>query len=168
MLGEGASSIVHRVCHIPTQRPMALKKINVFERSNRRQLVKELHTLHKADSPYLISFYGAFYKDGAISIALELMDLGSLQDILRVVKKIPETYLAAITKQMLRGLAYLRKKHQVRCFFVFASQNNTVLFYQVHRDIKPSNSCINSRGEVIDWPFFSLFILIQIRFLIFS
>lgn len=46
-----------------------------------------------------ISFYGAYYKDGKISIALELMDGGSMADVLQKVKTYPEGALAVITRQ---------------------------------------------------------------------
>lgn len=95
----------------------------------RHQIIKELHTLYKCDCPYLISFHGAFFKEGAISIALEMMDVGSLSDVLSVVKVIDEPELAYLAKPMLQGLDYLRRAHKV------------------HRDIKPSNICINSNAE---------------------
>lgn len=78
----------------------------------------------------LILFYGAFYREGSITIALEYMDGGSLANVLHQVGPIPETVLASMAFQILWGLAYL--KHEKR----------------VHRDIKPSNILINSRGEV--------------------
>jgi serine/threonine protein kinase len=78
----------------------------------------------------LIKFYGAFYREGAITIALEYMDGGSLQNVLHQVGPMPEWVLANMTYQILWGLAYM--KHDRR----------------VHRDIKPSNLLINSLGEV--------------------
>jgi mitogen-activated protein kinase kinase 1 len=75
-------------------------------------------------------FYGAFYRDGAITIALEYMDGGSLANVISQVGQIPEFALANMAYQILWGLAYL--KHEKR----------------VHRDVKPSNLLINSRGEV--------------------
>jgi len=45
-----------------------------------------------------VSFYGAFYEEGAISIALEYMD-GSLADLIGVTA-IPEPILCNITLQV--------------------------------------------------------------------
>ena len=67
---------------------------------------------------------------GAITIALEYMDGGSLANVLSQVGPIPERVLASIAYQILWGLAYL--KHEKR----------------VHRDVKPSNLLINSKGEI--------------------
>ena len=59
----------------------------------------------QADCPNLVTFYGAFYRDAQISIGLELMDAGSLEDILRRVGKFPEAALAIITVQVF-GTSY--------------------------------------------------------------
>ena len=61
----------------------------------------------------MISFHGAFFKEGAISIALELMDVGSLADVLVAAKSVPEPELAYLARPMLEGLAYLRRKHKI-------------------------------------------------------
>jgi mitogen-activated protein kinase kinase 3 len=95
----------------------------------------------------LITFYGSFYREGSITIALEFMDGGSLANVMDQVGPIPEDVLASIAfqvcycscwlvlirdsvLQILWGLAYLY--HEKR----------------VHRDIKPSNLLINSEGQV--------------------
>ncbi|KAG4387899.1 hypothetical protein AAZX31_09G064200 [Glycine max] len=59
------------------------------------------------------------------------MDGWSLEDLLSKVKKIPESYLAAICKQVLKGLMHLHHQKHI-----------------IHRDLKPSNLLINHRGEV--------------------
>lgn len=130
MIGRGCSSVVLRGVHAPTGTPLALKIINLFDRSKREQMIREIVTLYDAQCPNLITFYGAFYREGAITIALEYMDGGSLANVLSQVGPIPEKILASMTYQILWGLAYM--KHDKR----------------VHRDLKPSNLLINSRGEV--------------------
>ncbi|KAJ1406441.1 ser/thr kinase [Ochromonadaceae sp. CCMP2298] len=130
MIGRGSSSIVLHGVHGPTGTPLALKVINLFDRSKREQLIREIMTLYDAQCPNLITFYGAFYREGSITIALEYMDGGSLANVLSQVGPVPERALASMAYQILWGLAYL--KHDKR----------------VHRDLKPSNLLINSRGEV--------------------
>jgi serine/threonine protein kinase len=58
------------------------------------------------------------------------MNGGSLADILKVTKKIPEPVLSSLFHKLLQGLSYL---HGVR--------------HLVHRDIKPANLLINLKGE---------------------
>ena len=130
MIGRGCSSVVLHGVHAPTGTVLALKVINLFDKSRREQLIREIMTLYDAKCPNLITFYGAFYREGAITIALEYMDGGSLANVLSQVGPIPEKVLASIAFQILWGLAYL--KHEKK----------------VHRDVKPSNLLINSNGEV--------------------
>ena len=130
MIGRGSSSVVLHGVHGPTGTVLALKIINLFDRSRREQLMREIMALYDAQCPNLITFYGAFYREGSITIALEYMDGGSLANVLSQVGPIPEGVLASIAYQILWGLAYL--KHEKR----------------VHRDIKPSNLLINSLGQV--------------------
>ncbi|KAG7017780.1 Mitogen-activated protein kinase kinase 3 [Cucurbita argyrosperma subsp. argyrosperma] len=132
-IGSGASSVVQRAIHIPAHRIMALKKINIFEKEKRQQLLTEIRTLCEAPcSEGLVEFHGAFYTpdSGQISIALEYMDGGSLADVLRLKKCIPEPVLSSMFQKLLQGLSYL---HGMR--------------HLVHRDIKPANLLVNLKGE---------------------
>lgn len=132
-IGSGASSVVQRAIHIPSHRILALKKINIFEKEKRQQLLTEIRTLCEAPcNEGLVEFHGAFYTpdSGQISIALEYMDGGSLSDVIRVTKCIPEPVLSSMVQKLLQGLSYL---HGVR--------------HLVHRDIKPANLLINLKGE---------------------
>jgi serine/threonine protein kinase len=132
ILGRGNSGQVHRALHKPTGQVIALKAINIMDRDNRHQLLKEIRTLNDCDSPFLVKFLGAFYSDPAISIALELMDAGSLETVLEAAprRRMPERIAAIVARQMVEGLAYLHRKHML------------------HRDIKLSNVCLSRRGEV--------------------
>ncbi|RCV31240.1 hypothetical protein SETIT_6G160700v2 [Setaria italica] len=131
---SGSSSVVHRAIFIRVHRIMALKKINVFEKDKREQILNELGTLSEACCyPGLVEFHGAFYKpnSGAIYFALEYMDGGSLADIIRVKKFIAEPVLAHMLVKVLPALRYL---HEVK--------------HVVHRDIKPANLLVNLKGDV--------------------
>ena len=61
----------------------------------------------------LITFYGSFYRNSSITIALEYMDGGSLANVLSQVGPIPENILACIAYQILWGLAYLYHEKRV-------------------------------------------------------
>ncbi|KAF6136974.1 hypothetical protein GIB67_030738 [Kingdonia uniflora] len=102
-------------------------------KEKRQQLLNEIRTLCEAPCcEGLVEFHGAFYTpdSGQISIALEYIDGGSLADVLRLRKHIPEPVLSCMIKKLLHGLSYL---HGVR--------------HLVHRDIKPANLLINLKGE---------------------
>jgi len=117
---------------------MALKSINVFDQAKRRQLVNDLKSLYKNECPFLVKFHGAFYEEGNVKIALELMELGALGKIIKhthqktkIIPKIPEAVIASIAQQTLNGLAYIHLCDK-----------------SVHRDIKPDNILISKTGEV--------------------
>ncbi|KAL4331848.1 hypothetical protein GQ457_07G039800 [Hibiscus cannabinus] len=132
VIGKGNGGIVQLVQHKWTGQFFALKSIQMnIEESARKQIAKELKINQSSQCPYVVVCYQSFYKNGAISILLEYMDGGSLADFLIKVKSIPEPYLAAICKQVLKGLMYLHHERHI-----------------IHRDLKPSNLLINHRGEV--------------------
>lgn len=64
MLGRGCSSVVLHGVHSPTETPLALKIISLSDKSKREQLVREIITLYDAQCTNLITFYGAFYREG--------------------------------------------------------------------------------------------------------
>lgn len=131
-LGAGNGGVVNKVCHKPSGLVMARKLIHLeIKLAIRNQIIRELQVLHECNSPYIVGFYGAFYSDGEISICMEHMDGGSLDQVLKEARRIPEEILGKVSIAVLRGLAYLREKHQI-----------------MHRDVKPSNILVNSRGEI--------------------
>jgi mitogen-activated protein kinase kinase len=62
--------------------------------------------LQENDSPYLVKFYGAFFNEGTVKLAIEYMDLGSLDKIIEKIKikspvSTPENILCKITKDVI-------------------------------------------------------------------
>lgn len=132
-LGRGASSTVFKGFLWKENKFVAIKKINVFEKDTRHQMMNDIKALCDAPRvPGLIEFFGAYHvpESGQISIVLEYMDGGSLADVLTKVGKIPENVLSKITAKVLMGLVYLHKNKHL-----------------VHRDIKPANILMNLEGE---------------------
>ncbi|XP_062091086.1 mitogen-activated protein kinase kinase SIPKK [Humulus lupulus] len=132
VIGKGSGGIVQLVRHKWTGQFFALKVIQMnIEESSRKLIAQELKINQSSQCPSIVVCYQSFYDNGTISIILEYMDGGSLADFLKKVKTIPEPYLAAICKQVLKGLLYLHHEKHI-----------------IHRDLKPSNLLINHRGEV--------------------
>jgi mitogen-activated protein kinase kinase 3 len=50
-IGRGCSSVVLHGLHKPTGTPLALKVINLFDKSKRDQLIREISTLYDAQCP---------------------------------------------------------------------------------------------------------------------
>ena len=57
VLGKGASSLVRRAVHTPSQTELAVKVINVFDKAKRDQLLRELRTLYSSAYQWLGSLH---------------------------------------------------------------------------------------------------------------
>ncbi|KAH7285126.1 hypothetical protein KP509_33G014600 [Ceratopteris richardii] len=91
-----------------------------IEETVRKQIVRELKINKVLQNDYVVICYHACYNNGIISILLEYMDGGSLADVLKCCKTIPEHLLAVVCRQVLKGLLYLHQERHV-----------------IHRDLKP-------------------------------
>jgi mitogen-activated protein kinase kinase 1 len=132
VIGKGSSGVVQLVRHKWTNRIYALKAIQMnIQETVRKQIVQELRINQAAQCPHVVVYYDAFYNNGVVSIVLEYMDGGSLADVVKRVGKVPEPYLADISRQVLQGLIFLHVDRRI-----------------IHRDIKPSNLLVNHAGEV--------------------
>ncbi|KAJ1801614.1 MAP kinase kinase (MEK) [Coemansia sp. RSA 2399] len=129
-MGEGAGGTVTLATHRPTQTPMAVKFIRA-DYNIRQQILKELQILHECNSPYIVSFYGAYPKDNGVHVCMEFMDLRSFERIYRQMGPIPIPVIGRVTFSVLQGLKYLYEDLRV-----------------MHRDIKPSNILLNSLGFI--------------------
>lgn len=90
----------------------------------------EIKTLYKCKCEHIIKCYASYLLDDSVRIILEYMNKGTLTDILKKIKKIPESIIGLMTAQILKGIVYL---HQNKI---------------IHRDIKPSNILVNSKGFI--------------------
>mmetsp|Transcript_21278 Transcript_21278/g.21988 ORF Transcript_21278/g.21988 Transcript_21278/m.21988 type:complete len:490 (+) Transcript_21278:186-1655(+) len=129
-IGRGACSTVYKCRHNTTGVYYAVKMFSVYDKERRKQLQKEITTLSAVQCDALITFYGAFHKDGNIGVILEFMDRGSLEFILEPSITLDDRSMASITYQIMWGLAYLHYDNLL------------------HRDIKPGNILLNCRGVV--------------------
>ena len=82
--------------------------------------------------PHIVACHGAFTdaKRATLSIVLEYMDAGSLQDLIDTGLRVPESSLANIAQRLCLALLWIHRRRQL------------------HRDIKPSNLLIDARGAV--------------------
>ncbi|KAF8555258.1 Pkinase-domain-containing protein [Imleria badia] len=131
-LGQGNGGSVKKVEHVPTKTIMAKKIVLIDAKpSVRKQILRELHIMHDCNSPYIISFYGAFLSDPNICICMEYMDKGSLDGIYKKIGAIDIEVVGHVALAVLEGLTYLYDVHRI-----------------IHRDIKPSNILCNSHGQI--------------------
>ncbi|KAG6587289.1 serine/threonine protein kinase [Phytophthora cinnamomi] len=157
-LGHGAGGKVYKALYMPTFRLVAVKVIRVYDQKKRHQMVRELKSLYvnfvplatatfasstdttQAACEELVIFYDAYTNPevGSVSIVLEYMDGGSLEDYVQSATVgsdgktgcLSEKEIANVAACGLKGLAFLHEHHQL------------------HRDIKLSNMLINDQGQV--------------------
>lgn len=133
--GAGAFGRVFRACYKHDRaRLAALKVIPVALEAGQRgedieSVRKEIQFLRECDHPNVVAFYGAYYKDGALWVAMEYCGGGSVGDVRRA-RALREDEIAVIMRGALRGLAYLHSKKKI------------------HRDIKGGNILLTTTGQV--------------------
>lgn len=129
-LGKGNYGTVQKVWHKPTKVTMALKEIRLeLDDSKLKTIITELDILHRATSPYIIDFYGAFFIESCVYYCMEYMDAGSLEKVAGC--DVPELVLSRVTRSMVEGLKFLKDELKI-----------------MHRDVKPTNVLINRKGFV--------------------
>ncbi|KAG1472762.1 hypothetical protein G6F56_001343 [Rhizopus delemar] len=131
-LGRGNGGTVSKVLHTRTNTVMAKKIVHVDANINvRKQIMRELQFMHDCNSKHIVSFYGAFLNGGDISICMEYMDAGSLDQIYKKHGPFPLDVLKKVGYAIVDGLIYLYDEHRI-----------------IHRDLKPSNVLVNSQGQI--------------------
>jgi len=132
-IGGGASGMVRRALHVPTKKMIAVKSINVTDKSKCDQMMTELKILVAAEKvcPNVVQFFDAFWQPPFVHLAIELMDGGSLDHQLAACQVPSEEVVAVIIRQLCNGINFLHKER-----------------HNLHRDMKPGNVLINSQGNV--------------------
>jgi len=132
LLGAGSSGEVYLVQDTVTKKKLALKTVKYTEDEKTKTQIEtevKLSTLLKHEN--IIRIYATYFLKGRINFVMEYMDRGTIADLLKKVKKIPEKFVGLMTCQVLKGLAYCQKDKRI-----------------IHRDLKPSNILVNSKGEI--------------------
>ena len=98
--------------------------------TDRQDIIKDISIMKQCVSPYIVRYYGSYFKNTDLWIVMEYCGAGSVSDIMRLRKKtLTEEEIATVLSDTLKGLEYLhfRKK--------------------IHRDIKAGNILLNMEGH---------------------
>jgi len=127
-LGEGSYGSVWKAIHMKTGTTTAVKRVPV--ENDLDEILNEIKIMKQCRSPYIISYYGSYFKDSELWIVMEYCGAGSVSDLMRITDKtLSEEQIAVVFKDALKGLVYL---HSLR---------------KIHRDIKAGNILLNDKGE---------------------
>jgi len=127
-LGKGSYGSVWKAIHNKTNTVTAIKRVPV--ENDLEEILNEIKIMKQCRSPYIISYYGSYFKDSELWIVMEYCGAGSVSDLMRITEKnLNEEQISVVLKDALKGLVYL---HGLR---------------KIHRDIKAGNILLNSKGE---------------------
>ncbi len=94
-----------------------------------KRFVLEAEALKKLKHPHIVDFHDYIFKDGYHYLILELMDQGSVEDLIKTMGAVPPRYAVPIFYHVLDAIDF--------------SHNHGY----IHRDLKPNNILINSEGK---------------------
>lgn len=127
-LGEGSYGSVYKALHKESGQMLAIKQVPVD--TDLQEIIKEISIMQQCDSPFVVKYYGSYFKGTDLWIVMEYCGGGSVSDVMRIRKRtLQEDEIATILCDTLKGLEYL---HQRR---------------KIHRDIKAGNILLNSEGH---------------------
>ncbi|XP_018565640.1 serine/threonine-protein kinase 3-like [Anoplophora glabripennis] len=127
-LGEGSYGSVYKALHKESGQVLAIKQVPVD--TDLQEIIKEISIMQQCDSPYVVKYYGSYFKNTDLWIVMEYCGAGSVSDIMRLRKKtLTEDEISTILSDTLKGLEYLHLRRKI------------------HRDIKAGNILLNSEGH---------------------
>ena len=132
-LGAGGMGIVYLATHEPTGKKVALKILTPALSSDVKLLKRferEIDILKKMSHPNIVKYYGGGTKDGQRYYAMEFVDGGSLQDVLKKRKRLTVEQAIQVGRQLCAALEH--------------AHNAGI----IHRDLKPANLFINRKGRL--------------------
>lgn len=137
-LGEGSYGSVFKAIHKDSQQILAIKQVPVD--TDLQEIIKEISIMQQCDSPYVVKYYGSYFKNTDLWIVMEYCGAGSVLDIMKLrglywnvpkgeVKTLSEEEIANVLSDTLKGLEYLHLRKKI------------------HRDIKAGNILLNIEGH---------------------
>ena len=127
-LGKGSYGSVYKARYKQGGQTLAIKKVPVD--TDLQEIIKEISIMQQCDCPYIVRYFGSYFKVTDLWIVMEYCGAGSVSDIMRLRRKtLTEPEICAVLSCALRGLEYLHLRRKI------------------HRDIKAGNILLNSRGQ---------------------
>lgn len=132
-LGSGGFGVVYEAAHQTTGQRVAVKVLHgtkELEPEVQNRFVREITLLERLDDPNIVRVFDAGLHEGSIYCAMELVECGTLKDVLSARWRLPWREAVEVALQVCRALSHA---HQRGC---------------VHRDLKPANLYLSEDGLV--------------------
>ncbi|CDW55295.1 serine:threonine protein kinase 3 [Trichuris trichiura] len=127
-LGEGSYGSVFKAVHKKSGQCLAIKQVPVD--TDLQEIIKEISIMQQCDSPFVVKYYGSYFKNSDLWIVMEYCGAGSVSDLMRIRKKtLNEDEIAVILRDVLTGLQYLHSRRKI------------------HRDVKAGNILLNTEAR---------------------
>ena len=84
-IGKGSYGNVFKALHKETKQIVAIKQVPV--ESDLQEIIKEISIMQQCDSPYIVKYYGSYFKDSDLFIVMEYCGGGSVSDIMKIRSK---------------------------------------------------------------------------------
>jgi serine/threonine protein kinase len=132
-LGVGTVGTVYCATEKKTGRAVAIKILQRMvseDKLVRARFRREIAILQRVKHPNIIEFYGSGENDGLLFYVMELVEGGSVKDLLRQSERLSWGEVASCAKQVCSALQH--------------AHNNGI----IHRDLKPGNLFLTKDGTV--------------------
>lgn len=137
LVGRGKFSVVHRTRRRRDGKPVALKKIQVFEMMDstcRNECLNEIKLLQSLRHPNIVQYLDAFIEDNELHVIMELAERGDLGKAIKLAAQAGTPFSEAVVwdyfQQICSALQYMHSQRVM------------------HRDIKPANVFVMDDGRL--------------------
>jgi len=111
---------------------VALKQMVVAKQVKKEIIINEIMIMKQSSHPCIVNFVDAFLHNGVLWVAMELIDGGSLSELLTLGIQLTEPQIAVIIKATLEALEHLHSRPKPI----------------IHRDIKSENILLGLGGQI--------------------
>ena len=132
-IGAGGMGVIYRALHPETGRVAALKILPPGMDTDRRmqqRFEREIGILKRLQHPNIVRYYGGGFQGGQRWYAMEFIDGGSLQDVLKRRGRLTPLQAIQAGRQLCAALEH--------------AHNAGI----IHRDLKPANLLLTSQGRL--------------------
>ncbi|BFZ12358.1 hypothetical protein BsWGS_15397 [Bradybaena similaris] len=129
-VGSGTYGDVYKAKDLNTGELAGIKVIKLEPGDDFAVIQQEIIMMKDCKHANIVAYYGSYLRRDKLWIAMEYCGGGSVQDIYHVTGPLPESTIAFICRETLKGLGYLHRRGKM------------------HRDIKGANILVTDDGDI--------------------